>query len=297
MIEEVDRTRWWRWVATIFFPGHLLLTAATMGVRWEHLLIDGVFVVLAWAGPRAREFSLLAIPFALTALMYDYFRLVQHMRAAVHVADLYNAEMFWFGIDTSAGRQILPEFWRARASAPLDLICGFAYIFYLYELPLVGVYLYFQDKARMSLLLWSFFAVNLVGMATWLLYPAAPPWYVEQYGLGPAVLDAVPSAAGAARFDALLGVSYFESFYARSSNVFGAMPSLHVSYSVLVVLAVLGFGWRWVASTGAFALLVAFAAVYLGHHYVLDVVAGIVYAVCAYALVALLQRKYRQGVV
>jgi membrane-associated phospholipid phosphatase len=296
MSGELDRTRWWRWVATVVFPVHLMVTAVTIGLRWEHVLIDGAFVALAWAGPRAREFSLLAVPFALTALMYDYFRLVQHMRASVHVADLYNAELMLFGVDTPVGRQILPEFWRTRTSAPLDLICGFAYVFYLYELPLVAVYLYFRDKARMSLLMWSFFAVNLVGMATWLFYPAAPPWYVDLYGLGPAVLDAAPSAAGAARFDALLGVSYFESFYGRSSNVFGAMPSLHVSYSVLVVFSVLGLGWRLVTVTGGFALIVAFAAVYLDHHYLLDVIVGAVYAACAYALVALLLTKYRQRV-
>ncbi len=34
------------------------------------------------------------------------------------------------------------------------------------------------------------------GIATYLLYPAAPPWYVLRYGLGPAQLGVPPSAAG-----------------------------------------------------------------------------------------------------
>ena len=55
--------------------------------------------------------------------------------------------------------------------------------------------------------------------------PAEPPT-----GDGPADLAALPSPAGTARFDALLGIHYFASFYARNTNVFGAMPSLHASY-------------------------------------------------------------------
>ena len=31
--------------------------------------------------------------------------------------------------------------------------------------------------------------LNLLAYATYLIYPAAPPWYVAHYGLGPACLD------------------------------------------------------------------------------------------------------------
>jgi membrane-associated phospholipid phosphatase len=96
----------------------------------------------------------------------------------------------------------------------------------------------------------------------------------------------LPSAAGAARFDALVGWSYFQEFYARSRNVFGAMPSLHAAYPVVVLLAVWTVPRRWVrALAGAFAVLVAFAAVYLYHHYVLDVIAGVAVGILAYVVV------------
>src|SRR5262249_73366 len=57
-------------------------------------------------------------------------------------------------------------------------------------------------------------------------------------------------------------------------NVFGAMPSLHVAYPLMVVMFTWDRGWIWRGGTIAFTALVSFAAVYLGHHYVLDLVAG-----------------------
>jgi membrane-associated phospholipid phosphatase len=131
-------------------------------------------------------------------------------------------------------------------------------------------------------------------MACELTFPAAPPWYVDQYGLGPAHLEAVASAAGAARFDAFFGIHYFASFYARSKDVFGAMPSLHVAYPVVVVLAVWNVRPRWVRVLAvAWAALIAFAAVYLNHHYVIDVIAGVIAAGIAYGAALLGERVVR----
>src|SRR5260370_17040837 len=87
------------------------------------------------------------------------------------------------------------------------------------------------------------------------------------------------SAAGCARFDALLGIDYFSSFYSRNPNVFGAMPSLHVTYPLTVVWYTWDRGWAWRIAAIGFALLVSFAAVYLAHHYLIDVIAGAALAV------------------
>jgi membrane-associated phospholipid phosphatase len=124
-------------------------------------------------------------------------------------------------------------------------------------------------------LAWVFLVTNLIGVLTYMVFPVAPPWYILEYGPGPAQLSAVGSAAGAARFDALLGISYFEQFYGRSPNVFGAMPSLHTAYPILATLAVWKKGWGWRLICGLFAVAVGFSAVYLSHHYILDVLGGV----------------------
>jgi membrane-associated phospholipid phosphatase len=105
-------------------------------------------------------------------------------------------------------------------------------------------------------------------------------------------MDARSSMAGAARFDALTGIPYFATFYGRSADVFGAIPSLHVSYPLLTFLHGRELGKRWldVASFALF-LLVSFAAVYLNHHYVLDVLLGVLYTVVAWRIDLVLERR------
>jgi membrane-associated phospholipid phosphatase len=81
-----------------------------------------------------------------------------------------------------------------------------------------------------------------------------------------------------ARVDSWLGIHYFAGFYGRSNDVFGAVPSLHVCYPLLIVL----YAWPMTRALGrtlalAFFAAMCFAAVYLDHHWIVDVLLGIVY--------------------
>lgn len=270
-----------------FVAGYLLWTGLTLDLRPEHIAVASAFGILA-LHPKTASFARYALPFLISGLLYDNFRLLADFRSTVRVDELYHAELAWFGVETASGRQILPWLLADYTHPALDLICGLAYLFYLPQTFLVASILYFVDRGRMTVLGLSFLLVNILGLATYLIYPAAPPWYVQTYGLGPAVLDAAPSAAGAARFDALLGVSVFEQFYSRSANVFGAMPSLHCAYPTVVFAAVWRMSVSWALGTGLFALLVMFSALYLQHHYVWDVVVGVLYAFIAALVVEML---------
>lgn len=286
---------WWKLFALIFFPLHFVITASTMGLRFEHILLDGAMVAAMLIGPRARVFAYHALPFALTGIAYDNLRfLIAFRSSTIHVSDVYLFEKAWFGVGSGAARQIYPEYFKDHPVVFFDVVCGFAYILYLVESILFATYLYLRNRARMTRFAWAFLLINLMGIVTYLAFPLAPPWYVEEYGLGSANLAAKPSAAGAARFDEIMGVRFFENFYARNPNVFGAMPSLHAGYPALVFFATLSMGWKWFLPTGAFALLVAFSAIYLRHHYVIDVIAGAVYGALAWALVPVLGRVCRR---
>lgn len=232
----------------------------------------------------ALTFVFFALPFVATALGYEGLRRITHLRGDVHVGDLYELEERLFPVTTSEGTRALSEVVANRPNAFLDLLTGATYLLFLVEVFGVATYLFFRARPKMLELSLGFLLANLVGWMIWLAYPAAPPWYVDLYGKGPAVLEAVSSPAGLTRIDALLPVPIAHAFYAKSANVFGAMPSLHVAYSVLVafVVAPLGGALRW-ASLG-FALSMAFSAVYLRHHYILDVIAGVLVALpVAYA--------------
>ncbi|HWB93788.1 MAG TPA: phosphatase PAP2 family protein, partial [Puia sp.] len=71
-------------------------------------------------------------------------------------------------------------------------------------------------------------------------------------------------------------VHVFEGLYAKSSNVFAAMPSLHASYPLTVLYYGIRYRMKWWnALFGLIMVGIWFAAVYASHHYVLDVLAGI----------------------
>ena len=278
---QFDHRRW-RLIGVGAMIAYLVWTHLMMGLRGEHWLIAVTFIALFGASRPSAYFGYLVLPFLAVGIGYDNLRLFMHLRPEVHVADLYHAELTLFGLPTDEGRVIPPLFFATRNHPVLDVVTGITYILYLLETFALGAYLIFADRSRLPLVTWGFFFVNLMGWITWIVFPAAPPWYVAEHGLGPANMAAASSAAGAARFDAVLGVTLFHDFYARSSNVFGAMPSLHCAYPTLCALVAWGHSRRLGFACIAFALLMYFSAVYLQHHYVLDVIAGITYSTAVF---------------
>jgi hypothetical protein len=257
---------WWAWASLGVMPLLLLGIHLGIGARPEHFLFVAVFLALAWVGPTTRRLSALGAPIVVTGIAYDFLRIFKDWRREVHIADLHAAEHAVFGG--------IADWVAAHTHVVLDLICGAVYITYLPEAVALAAVLFFKDKRAMATLTWSFALISLLGWTIWILWPAAPPWYVDTYGLGPAVMEAKGSAAGAARFDDALGVHVFRGFYERSWNVFGAMPSLHVGYAVVAALAVWPLGGWGRRFTVGYAVVMAFGSVYLRHHYILDGVAG-----------------------
>jgi membrane-associated phospholipid phosphatase len=122
--------------------------------------------------------------------------------------------------------------------------------------------------------LWSFAIANVISFVTWIALPAAPPWYIHAHGCS-IDMTTLPSPAGLARVDRLLGIEYFSGFYSRAASVFGALPSMHCAYPMLGLLT----AWKHEPRPALvlhvlYAAWMALAAVYLGHHWVLDVLAG-----------------------
>ena len=70
------------------------------------------------------------------------------------------------------------------------------------------------------------------------------------------------------------------------------MPSLHAGYALLISLFLCRFvSWRWRIALAAYPLLMGFALVYLGEHYVFDVLLGWAYALLAFLLVEAAVRR------
>jgi len=275
--------------AAILGLSHLAFCAFTTGVRVEHLAADLLVVSLPWAGRRASGFLRAALPMWMGGVIEDNQRVLLPLRGVIHTGDLARLDARLF---PAPGGTSWPFWFGEHTNRVLDFASGAAYLLYLPELLLAALLLYLADPRRLTPLAFAFLFVSAAGVAIYIAVPAAPPWYVQTHGPGPADLAASPSPAGAARFDQMLGITWFSSFYSRNPNLFGAMPSLHAAYPVLVLWQVRR-RLRWAAT--AYAALVAFAAVYLGHHWVIDVVAGWALAIAS-CLAGDAVARLRQGV-
>lgn len=284
---------WWRglgrsarWLPVAGAAAFLAMHAWLGGLRPDHALLAGAVLAGYYAGPRVRPFFLFFLPLVIVGAVYDAQRhWAEAVRATVRVAEPHAWELRWFGL-REGGQLVTPAAWlQTRTHAALDLVCGAAYLLFIPVFLAVAVWWRFRAKLPgADRVMWALLGLNLTGYAVYLLYPAAPPWYVDRHGLGPAVLTALPEAAGAARFDALLGVNWFAGYYGRNANVFGAIPSLHVGQTFLAVL----YAWQFRSLRGfttGFWLLVCFASVYLNHHYVIDGLAGMALALGVWAAI------------
>ncbi|MCC6415171.1 MAG: inositol phosphorylceramide synthase [Opitutaceae bacterium] len=279
-------TDWWqgmgalaRWLPVVGALAFLGLHLSQGGLRLDHGWLVGSVLTGYYAGPRARPWFLFLLPLIIVGAVYDAQRYwAEAVRASVRVAEPHAWELRWFGLNDGGSLVTPAAWWQTRTNAGLDLVCGAAYLLFIPVFLFGAGWWRFKLKAPGSeRVMWALLGLNLAGYAVYLIYPAAPPWYVDRYGLGPAVLTALPEAAGAARFDALLGVHWFADYYGRNANVFGAIPSLHVGQTFLLAV----YAWQFRSNrvfTTTFWLLVFFASVYLNHHYVIDGLAGMILA-------------------
>lgn len=254
----------------------------------DHILIVVVPVILYYAGKHFRPLFQFTLPFFIAAILYDSQRFFADViRGPIHVREPYELEKYFFGIQTANGFLTPNEWWQLHTYPALDLVCGLAYIIFLPVFLSQAAYFRFwlgrkltsqgySARERSPQIMWAFLCVNLIGWSTYYWYAASPPWYVALYGFGPARLDIAPNLAGCARFDALVGLPIFANWYGRSADIHGAIPSLHVAYPFMAFYYALRFrALRF--SSFAFFLLMSFSAVYLNHHYIIDVILGVLY--------------------
>lgn len=246
-------------------------------VRGVGMKPDIIFLLLAvgfaWRGNRwsfVRDFG----PFILLLLSYDAMRgFADNLGGAVHVSYpiAIDKALFFGHVPTVVLQDWLFDpnsaHWYDYGSALLHILH--------FVVPLFFAAIIWQHYRQhywpfvISLLLLSYAA-----FVTFLLVPTAPPWWANLNGQLPGVSvvhEGLP---------ALKGV--YATF---SPNPVAAMPSLHAAYPCLFLLFGLRiWGWRAIP-LALYPAVVFFAVVYLGHHYVADLLGGIIYASASYVIV------------
>lgn len=264
------------------------LTVAFIGFRPEHAVIAMLILLLFFASPTTRRLTVALIPFMIFGASYDWMNLMPNYEVnPVDTLGLYATEKSLFGIAGPDGVTLTPnEYFALHTHGFLDFICGLFYLCWVPVPMLFGVYLFMkqQDKTYIHFSL-VFLLANFIGFAIYYIHPAAPPWYISEYG-GDVIIGTHGSVAGLGAFDEMTGWHVFEGLYTRNSNVFAAVPSLHSAYTFIAFLyAMRGHCRLWVKIfLGVVTAGIWFTAVYTSHHYVLDVLGGISVALLAYLL-------------
>lgn len=246
-----------------------------VGLRPDHLYLIGLTSIAYIAHPASKKVVLGFMLFIVYWIIYDSMRVFpNYMANTIHISEPYEIEKSFFGVSTAQGVLTPNEYFAQNSTVFLDVLSGFFYINWVPIPLLFASYLFVKNKKLLLHFFGAFLTVNLIGFAFYYIYPAAPPWYLKKYGTE-IIYNTPGSAAGLTHFDDYFNINIFRSLYEKNANVFAAMPSLHAAYPIIVLM----YGIRQKLKLGIiiFALFLIgiwFSAVYSGHHYIIDLLAG-----------------------
>jgi membrane-associated phospholipid phosphatase len=293
--EERNPSQGWRshWVVRVGVPALYLLATVVavdrVGLPYSQ---DWIFVWIIG----------LLLSFSIGAGQHSARRLVKDWLPILGVLLAYDL------LRGIADGNVFPVHWQSPISA--DNALGFG------EVPTVRLqdaiytpgHLHFWDYAAFSFWFSHFFATLLVaaciwlfayrwfhrfaacivvlavlGLITYVLFPAAPPWLAGQqdylphvYRINHAVVSNLPIPKAGALFQQ--GTNW--------ANDVAAVPSLHAAYTMLIAL----FLWprldrRWRPLLIAYPIGMGLSLIYLGEHYLIDILLGWAYAAATILIV------------
>lgn len=137
----------------------------------------------------------------------------------------------------------------------------------------VALYLWWKYPTRFRHYLAAMTLLLTVGLMIYFLIPSNPPW------MAPESVNS-PGAPTALRIMEPIGHDIGGGLYQASykvvgeSNPIAAMPSIHFAITFLLVWVARDTGRVWTILAWIYAISMGAALVYLGEHYVIDIVVG-----------------------
>jgi PAP2 superfamily len=277
----------WTWpLSRIGLAAYLTVLVAyivTVGVPTDRIGQTGwivIGIVAARLGRPLREHVRAVLdwlPLLAALILYDHTRgIADSLGMTVRVTELADVERSMF-----AG--ILPSAWlQEQYSNPAephwwDAVASLIYTSHFVLPWALAAVLYVRSRpAWLRYVRWVVL-LSYAGLATYILVPAAPPWYASRYDFVPEQIDRVITNGWA-----VLGLRSAGAWLDQAqagSNLVAALPSLHAAFALLVSIAL----WLHVRNPALRVLIAVYPVamgltlVYGGEHYVIDVLLGWVY--------------------
>jgi len=169
-------------------------------------------------------------------------------------------------------------------TGPLEIFAVLMYVSHFWIPLALGCGLVLTGRGHaFAKLMFGMLTALVLAEITFILVPTAPPWLAAQKGYLPPVHHILKTSL----YD--LHLTKLAQFLGdpHKYDVTAAVPSLHVAFPLICILVAVRYGLpRWVPIALALNTLgVVFSIVYMGEHYLVDGLAGALYAVAAWWLV------------
>ncbi len=237
------------------------------------LALLGLFVILG----QGKRFMVYFLPFIILLLSYEKLRsLVPYINKHVHYLEMVKFDRWLFG--GTLPTAWLQQHWYFGHVAWYDFYFYFLYMLHFVAPVLLAVIIWKYRPKDYWFFITALLLLSYVGFIIYVLFPAAPPWLASDMGKIPPI-HRISSDVWAA-----FGVKNFSQYYQQlSPNAVAAMPSLHAAYPLLFTMVVRKlWGNGWFLASLIYPVSIWVGVVYLGEHYVADVVAGVGLAFLSY---------------
>lgn len=242
----------------------------------------------------ARGLILDWLPFVLALTAYDLLRGIADGRLfPVHARPQMWVDKYVFGLGTVPTVFLQRHLWDPARLHWYDYATWAVYMSHFVATPLLAAALWLWAPARFRRFAVLVVALSFAAMATYVIYPAMPPWLASETHVLPPLGRIIGVVS--ARLPYVDGRGLYENGTAWSNEI-AAMPSLHEGLALLFSITL----WPLAGRVGRallvlYPLAMAFALVYSAEHYVIEVVLGCVYAVAVIELVALVERRRQRA--
>lgn len=157
-----------------------------------------------------------------------------------------------------------------RRGSRLDTVLTWVHWLWFFEPYLALALILLRHNERFPRAARQMAATFDIGCALYFAVPTAPPWWASEQGRTGEPVRRIMVEVG----ERTWGSAWPRMYAALGGNPWAAMPSLHFATSLNAALLLAEAGPAEGALGWGYALSLAFALVYLGEHYVTDLVAG-----------------------
>lgn len=270
-----------------FYGAILIYILVFWRTIWTPDLLFAMFLLLFSLYGKGKQFLVKFGPFAVLLLTYDSFRgLAPFLNGHVHFTEMIAFDRWVGGGQLPTVR--LQHLMYHGGLRWYDFYFYFLYMCHFLTPWLVAIAIWRWRPQHYNRYIVAFLLLSYAGFVTYVLFPAAPPWMASERHLIPHI-EKLSTDIWLA-----MGVHNFPTIYSKfNPNLVAAVPSLHAAYPTLIELFIVrAFGWRIGLATLWYPLSIWLGVIYMGEHYLFDVVAGIAYASAAFLVTNLIFNRY-----